>query len=237
MRVLTRNELKYAASLVMTNPDTIYPVENLYAQFKNQRAQSSTASTTITATWTSPIVVDCMFFGKHNANSIVVNLYNDVDVLIFTETLFEPVQDCRIYFSVLDNVARMTVTLNAFDAAYLGSLSLGKYYQMKNITAGYTTEYIDTSIFEQSPGGQTAQQAGVLLRSFSIACAKINATERNAFIAAYMEVLRGGTFWLDQYEDLSCADEPPLFGLFISNILETKLNGLYDLSTKFSEAY
>ena len=70
MRIQTRNELAYADSLVMTNPTIAYPVENIYALFKETIAQASATSTTITASWNTSIIVDSFFIGYHNISSI-----------------------------------------------------------------------------------------------------------------------------------------------------------------------
>lgn len=236
MRLLTRNELKYANTITMLNNDTAYPVENLYAQFKTLIAKATTANSTVTINWSEIISTNCFFFAVHNCNSITIKFFDVGDSEIYSKVLNTPQQTVAYYFNTITNIAKCTIELTSASEAYLGSFSTGLYYTPQNILAGYTKEYVDSTIFEESPGGLTTQDEGTILVSFLITNQQTDAADRQGFITAYKDVLKGGTFWLHEHEDIDTEIEAPLFGKFIENIQETKINELYTLSTTFMEA-
>jgi len=237
MRALFVNEIANASSLAMTNPNLQYPVTNIVHPFKARRAQAEAGETVITIVWDDFISVDSFFFGYHNIINFTLKLYDDEDTLLGSYSLAMPKQNDRYYLPAkLTTVVSVEITLQSVSNVFVGAIALGSTILIPNVTVPYTIIYEDTSAFETSDGGQAAQYTGLLLRAFDIVMSKINVVQRNALILEYAKLLKGKPFWLDRYENLSTAEEEPIYGIFVDDIEEVKENGLYTLTNRFREA-
>jgi hypothetical protein len=73
MRILYNNLLE-TSTMVATNEDANYPVENVHDTTLLTEFRADTNSSTITATLASASTVSCLAFGNHNIDTLQVTL-------------------------------------------------------------------------------------------------------------------------------------------------------------------
>jgi len=235
MRILTKNIIEDNSSIVMTNADANYPVEALYSNMLEEITQASAGSTLITVGFAADQSVDSIFLGYHNASSITVVLLDQVDVILHTEVFSFPLQRARKYITLLTNVRKIEITINSSAGnVFIGGVMCGKYTQCNNISSPFNIDYLNTSVFEQTDGGQVLFREGLRLAAFNIVLNKNTDAQHDTFVAAYDQVLSGKTFWLDRNEDREL--RLPMFGFFNGDLSTSEGNEFIDITTSFKEA-
>lgn len=236
MRILTRNLLEEADTLTMTNPNADYPVEQIYSNILEEMVLATDITTTITATYTSDQIVDCIFYGYLNFYNIVIVLRDATNDIIETINQNWPEQRGRLYTTQQrTNVRKIEIILyNSGANVFIGSVSVGAYTQLYNVLKPTRTKYKTTSKFEQTYGGQVLNRKGRRFANFDILMSQISEEYHDIFITAYDYVLTGKTFWLDRHEDL--ITRFPIFGIFDTEIQTSEQNERYDITISFLEA-
>jgi len=235
VKILTHNILEDNSTIVMTNADANYPVENIYSNMLEELAQANASSTVITIDFTADQIVDCLFLGMHNASSIIAVFKNSAAATLGTVTLTLPTVFEKRYIDTLTTVRSIEITLTAaVDEIFIGNFSCGEHTELHNVRQPMTVEHKDTSMFNQTLGGQTMYNTGITLQSFNVDLEKLTDTQVTAFKAAYAQVHKGKCFWLDRYNDIETEDA--IYGIFDANFHTTRNRRLTDLSFSFTEA-
>ena len=235
MRILTENLISESTTLIMTNPDADFPVEQLYSNMLEEIVQAATSSSTITASFDSDQTLNCLFFGYHNITSITVNFRNISDSIIDTYTLDYPAQMVRYYLtSQITGVRKIEIIITSGAIVFLGNFSCGIYTQLYNVRQPININYKITSEFEQTNGGQSLNRTGIRLANFDINLGKNTDEEHDTFFEAFDKVMIGKTFWLDRNEDI--ATRLPKFGIFDAEPSTNENNQFIDIATSFLEA-
>ena len=218
----------------MTNADINFPVESLYSNYLEEIAQASGGATTITINFDTPQTMNSYFIGYHNLSNFIITLYDEFSAVLYTDTFTPDKQSIRKYITTVLNVARIELTLAASSAVFLGSFSCGIFTQLYNIVVPFNIQYVNTSKFEQTDGGQVLHRVGRRLAAFDINLAKNTDEQAEAFEEAYDEVLSGKTFWLDRNEDLD--SRQPMFVFFDGDLSTSDIDEFIDLTTSVREA-
>ncbi len=233
MRIATRNIIAENSSIVMTNTDPNYPVENVYSNMLEEVMQAAGNTTVITVSFNTDQVVDVIFFGFHNASTATF-VFKDIggstlDTIVFTT----PQVYAKDYINKLDTVRSIEITLSTSEAYLLiGNLFCGEYTQLHNMRLPMTVEHVDTSVFGQTYGGQFLYRTGITLQSFNVDCDKLPDDKLAEFELAYSKVHKGKTWWMDRNEEL----DTQIFVAFDANYHTTRRNELTDLSFSIKES-
>lgn len=233
MRILTNNIVANNTSISMTNSDINYPVENIYDNALEAKAQASTNTTAITAAFDTEQSINSIFFGFHNA-TVVTFVFKDsgggtLDTVVFTN----PIANAKEYIDELTNVRSIEITLSTAETyIFIGGIACGIYTEVYNVRLPIAVEHIDSSLWSQTSGGQFLFRTGFTLQGFTVDCAKISDEEVDAFMLAFSYVHKGKTFWLDRTED----QNKQIFCAFVSNIITVRIDEQTDLTFTIKEA-
>ena len=234
MRIMTNNIIANNSSILMTQPNTSYPVSNIYNNMLEDTAQAASGTTTITIIFDTDQIVDTILFGYHNAATVIFVFKDSSDQVIHTETFSYPQLYTKKYINKLTTVRKIEITLTTSEAyIFIGNIFCSNYVQMHNVRLPIDVEYTDTSVYEQTLGGQMLYREGITLQSFTVNCDKLTDAQIAEFKAAYDVVHQGKCWWMDRYEDL--VDEP-IYGAFSTNYHTIRINTLTNLSFAFKEA-
>jgi len=233
MRILTNNIIESHDGIGMTNSDINYPVENIYDNALEAICKASTGSSVITIAFASDQIVDSLFFGFHNLSSTVFVFKNSVGTVLDTVTFSSPASNAKEYIDELTTVRSIEITLTSSEVlAFIGGVSCGKYAEVYNVRLPIEVEYVDSSAYTQTSGGQFLYRTGFILQAFTVESMKIDDDQVDEFIAAFSYVHKGKTFWMDRTEDT----EDQMFCAFVSNYLTTRINELTLLRFSVKEA-
>lgn len=232
MRILTRNILQKYTTLTMTNEDVNYSKDNFLNNMLEEYSKASSTSSTITLSFDKDVTVNSIFFGYHNASSIVFTFKDSIGSVLLTESFSTPDIYAKKYIEKITTIREIVIDLISTNNVFIGNISCGEYTQLYNVALPITVEHKDTSVFSLTEGGQSLYRTGITLQSFNIDCVKITDDQVNSFETAYSYVHKGRTFWMDRNEDL----DGQLFGIFDSNYRTTRVNTLTNLSLSFTEA-
>jgi hypothetical protein len=235
MRILTRNLLEEADTLIMTNPNADYPIEQIYSNMLEEIVLATDITTTITATYTSDQIVDCIFYGYLNFYSIVVILRDATDDVI--EIVYQnwPEQRGKLYTTQQRiNVRKIEIRLfNSGSNVFIGNVAIGAYTQLYNVRMPIHIGYKITGKFEQTNGGQLLNRKGIRLANFDIFLSKNTDKQHDTFFDSFDRVMLGKTFWLDRNEDVS--SRLPIFGAFDTEPSTDENNQFIDIFASFLE--
>jgi len=235
MRIMTRNIIEENSSISMTNADPNHPVERLYSNMLTEYAAPSGAISLITIAFAEDKIANSIFFGYHNLTDVDIVFKNSIGGTIGTVNLNYPELNMKYYMTELDTIRSIEITIETGEAiAFLGNFACGVYTQLGNVAKPRRVEYLDSTEFEQTTGGQSLYNLGTLVQSFNITLTKNTDTQLNAFIAAYMYVRKGKGYWLDRYEDIVLRS--PAYGIFSSNFSTEEVNDLTNINFTFTEA-
>jgi len=235
MRIMTRNIVEENSSIVMTNPDVNHPVGNVYSNMLEEYAASSIATSLITITFLSNKIANSIFFGYHNLTDVDIVFKNSIGGTIGTVNLTYPELNMKHYMDELDTIRSIEITIETGEAvAFLGNFACGVYTQLGNVVKPRRINYIDSTDFEQTTGGQSLYNLGTMLQSFDVGLTKNTDSQLVAFISAYMYVRKGKGFWLDRYEDILLRS--PLYGIFSSDFNTDEIDELTNINFTFTEA-
>ena len=233
MRILVNNIIENNSSILMSNQDTNYPVENIYTNMLEEIAKSSSSSSTIVINFSEDQSIDSIFFGWHNANSVIFTFKNSSGSVLHTETFSTPKVYAKKYVAKMTDVRSIEVSITSSDGnIFIGNISLGLYTQIYNVKAPISVSHIDTSKFEQSNGGQALYREGITLESFNVNCFKLTDDQVADFKTAFSYVHKGKTFWMDRNEDL----DTMTWGFFNKDFNTSRIDTLTSLSFSFMEA-
>lgn len=235
MRIMTRNIVEENSSISMTNVDNNHPVNNIYSNMLEEYAASTTPNTLITISFASDMIANSIFFGYHNLTDVTIVFKNSIGATIGTVALTYPELNMKHYMDNLDTIRSIEVTIESGEAsAFIGNFSCGVYTQLYSVGKPRRINYIDSTEFEQTTGGQSLYNIGTLLKSFDVNLNKNTEAQEISFMSAYMYVRKGKGFWLDRYEDIVLRS--PLYGIFSSDIVTDEIDELTNINFTFTEA-
>jgi len=233
MRIMTRNVIEENSSIVMTNIDPNYPIENVYSNMLEEIMQSSDSNTVITVAFDIDKIIDSIFFGYHNASNVTFVFKNSAGSTLGTEIFAFPQIYDKEYITKLSTVRSIEITMSTSEQyLFIGNIACGKYTQMYNVRVPMTVEHVDSSIFSQTNGGQFLYRTGITLQSFNVDCDKITDEQVAEFEAAYSYVHKGKTWWIDRTED----QDNQMLCAFDANYHTTRRSTLTDLSFSIKES-
>ncbi|MDD5303031.1 MAG: hypothetical protein PHS14_07960 [Elusimicrobia bacterium] len=210
MKVLFDNAL-LDASLSAVNESPNYPASNLAHQILKKRYQSVASSDTIVAEWAAAIIVNCIYLGYTNAETIEVRLYDAADALLDTIAVLPA--DLVVHFTAISGVRRMEVDVEVtVGSVYVGGIGIGKEYTMPDPRNDWTDALLDNSTVETSLDGQVFANRIEPLRQIPLNFFAIGFEAYRALRDLISPVSRSVPVWLDAFENWH-EEVMPLYGV------------------------
>jgi len=232
MKVLFDNKL-LTATLSAVNASPNYPASNLAHQILKKRYQSVASADTIVAEWAAAVVVNCVYLGYTNAETIEVRLYDAASALLSTITIIPA--DLASHFATIADVRKMEIDVEvAAGSVYVGGVGVGQEYTMPDPRNDWTDAPLDNSTVETSRDGQVFANRIAPLRQIPLSFFSVGFASFRELRDLITPVNRAIPVWLDPFEDWH--DEmPPLYGAMELGKV-TKRDHVIDFTLNITEA-
>ena len=207
MRFLFTNEI-LNASVSATNASDNYPARNLQDQFLQKRFQSTGTSSVITFEWMAPVSAGCLFYAYHNLTALTAVYKDSLGATLATITP-STIQDVGVeYFTQIDNVASLEITITGPDPAYTGGFGTGIYTELADPLADFGRPLLDNSYMKASSTGQVLSNYEKPLKAHSWTFRDLTVTQANIIRNAYITLGKGRPFYADFFENARELAEP-----------------------------
>jgi hypothetical protein len=166
MKILFSNLLLTVSTLSALHTNADYLVANLAHPFLKKIFKSAAASDSVTLTWATSQVINCIYLGFTNATTLVAYLYDVSDTLLSTIAL--TASDPGKSFAAVAGVRKAVITITVGSGVvYLGTIGIGAGYTMPDPIADWKDASLDNSARIRSPDGQSMMNKIPPLRLFA----------------------------------------------------------------------
>jgi hypothetical protein len=223
MRILYNNLLE-TASIVATNEDANYPVENVHDTTLLTEFRADTNSSTITATLASASTVSCLAFGNHNIDTLQVTLTDSgagTTVKNYTASdlkFSDSETQAMVYFTAVTDVTEIEYVITSVTTLFIGGLSAGQCLQMPLFDINPKIGFESSGSRQKSRGGVSFNVPGVDLETFGCTFNAASITDYNAINFAVVQTYK--PYYVDRYE--SATEFPVLFAQNTKDVSWTK---------------
>lgn len=215
MRILFDNALE-RATLTSVSGSLNYPVTNIIDSFLEARYQPfGTLTDTITGEWDSDEDLSCIFIAYHTLSAVTVRLKDSGGTTLYTFTESSPIDVFyKDFGSVVSGIRSIEIDVTfASTPSYLGGVGVGGCFKMPDFLSDYELPLQDNSTFTTSPGGQTNQNPGTILRVHPFGFRDLKQETKDNFINEYYSIGRGKNIYILPFEGSDVLK--PFYGIFI----------------------
>ena len=209
MKALNYNKIQDYSAIAMTNEDSNFPIENIFAMSIVMYAKTTADNTLITITFTDDQSMDCFFLGFSNlalASTIVCVYKNSLGATLFTDNLVKGNwYIVKSYFTELTTVRSIEITITNADAVvfYIGTIWVGSKIDFPNFKSKSPSGYGNMAISEETLTGQVSGQIRGLRDRWEITFSYIQTDALLAIIKVYLNGIGQLPHFVDFYEDVN----------------------------------
>lgn len=248
MKLLIKDRARLSTvSAVSANPN--YPAENLKSKFLKKRFQSSAASDTITFDAGSNVLMDCLFYGWTNADSITITLKNAAMSTLYTVTraivreASDPFTSYEVQYDNTDSffftevsVRYVIVDISTSEPdVFMGGIGFGVMNELQDVSSGWKRSFDDNSSIVESVGGQITQNYVRPIALFEFDVPTLTVDMWNYWQRLYLDIAKGNTIWADFF-DRDHDYQKPVFCSMINPVSPGKTGIRYSIKFNFKEA-
>ena len=212
MRILFKNIIE-DGSISATNESSNYPSSNIADKFLTKRFKSTSVSSVITIDFLTDQCANSIFYDYHNITSLTAVYKDSLDAVLTTIIIATPEDVGAVYFSRIENIRSIEITINGAIGFYIGGISTGCYFQVPNILSEYTKPHADNSIINGNSYGQKQQVYIKPLLVYNFNFIVGGSTGLEEFVTEYIKYGVGKHLYIDFFEN-NHVKEKPLYATF-----------------------
>lgn len=160
-------------SITATNSSLNYSPANIAHPFIEKRFQSISTSSVITITLDDSYSLDCFFYALHNLTALTVVFKNAGGSTLDT-IVVSTINDIGVeYFTQVDSVKTIEVTVTSTSNPYLGLFDTGLKFQGEDFLNAYPLNLKNNSLSKKSTGGQSTNEHITPLRAYDFSFAEL----------------------------------------------------------------
>ena len=237
MKIIYDNVLLGYDSITSDNESINYPAVNIADEILEKRYQFTYGSSDqITIELEESEYINSIFFAFTNATQLDFKLYDVYDTLLASHSFTSITANCDAYhFTSRYFVKKIIIDVTAVSGGYLGGVAAGEYYDLGSPTSPWEEGFVDNSVVESSPYGQSSQSYVEPIPENTWLFREYTREKINELKAIYQSLGVGFKIWVDPFED-SIDFIDPFYARITAPIRPQKNGRRYDFEFSVSEA-